>query len=63
MHAGFAKGYAYGAAGITPQHTLALVNRGGALADEILSLAQKIADAVEAKFGVRLEMEPEKIGF
>ncbi|MGA8780105.1 MAG: UDP-N-acetylmuramate dehydrogenase [Terracidiphilus sp.] len=62
-HAGFAKGYAFGAAGISPQHTLALVNRGGALADEILSLAQKIADAVEAKFGVRLEMEPEKIGF
>ena len=62
-HAGFAKGYAFGAAGISSRHTLALISRGGASAEEIISLAQKIADAVEAKFGVRLEMEPEKVGF
>jgi UDP-N-acetylmuramate dehydrogenase len=61
--AGFAKGYALGKAGISSRHTLALINRGGAAADEILSLAHKIAEAVESKFGVRLEMEPEKIGF
>ena len=61
--AGFPKGYSLGAAGISSRHTLALINRGGATADEILALAQKIADAVEARFGVRLEMEPEKIGF
>jgi len=61
--AGFQKGYALGAAGISSRHTLALVNRGGATAAEILALAGKIQAAVEARFGIRLEMEPEKVGF
>ena len=61
--AGFRKGYALGAAGISSRHTLALVNRGGATAAEIVALAEAIANAVEAKFGVRLEMEPEMVGF
>jgi UDP-N-acetylmuramate dehydrogenase len=60
---GFAKGYTRGAAGISSRHTLALINRDGATAADILSLARKIADSVEAKFGIRLEMEPEMIGF
>jgi UDP-N-acetylmuramate dehydrogenase len=66
-HAGFAKGYTLGAAGISSRHTLALVNigdaRGGATAAQILALACEIREAVEKKFGVRLEMEPEKVGF
>jgi len=61
--AGFAKGYAMGAAGISSKHTLALVNRGDARAAEVLALAEKIAMAVEAQFGIRLEREPELIGF
>ena len=61
--AGFYKGYTKGAAGISSRHTLALVNRGGATATEILALAEQIANAVEAKFGIRLEMEPEMVGF
>jgi len=61
--AGFAKGHRHGRAGISSRHTLALVNLGGATADEILTLARKIAGAVEAKFGIRLEMEPEMVGF
>ncbi len=61
--AGFAKGYERGAAGISPRHTLALINRGGATAKEILALAGKISEAVEARFGIRLEMEPEMVGF
>lgn len=61
--AGFAKGYEMGAAGISSRHTLALVNLGGATAKEILALAEKIRAAVEAKFGIRLEMEPEMVGF
>lgn len=61
--AGFSKGYALGAAAISSRHTLALVNRGGATAAEILALAEKIGAAVEARFGIRLEMEPERIGF
>jgi UDP-N-acetylmuramate dehydrogenase len=61
--AGFAKGYRLGAAGISSRHTLALTNRGGARAEEILALAEKIAAAVEARFGIRLEMEPMLVGF
>jgi len=62
-HAGFARGFALGNAGISSKHTLALINRGGATAAEILALADRIRAAVAAKFGVRLEMEPEKVGF
>jgi UDP-N-acetylmuramate dehydrogenase len=61
--AGFHKGYAAGAAGISSRHTLALVNRGGATAAEILELATQIADAVETRFGIHLEMEPMLVGF
>ena len=61
--AGFAKGYALGAAGVSSRHTLALVNRGGASAAEILALAGQISTAVEAHFGIRLEMEPVMVGF
>ena len=61
--AGFKKGYRLGAAGISSRHTLALVNCGGATAKDILALAEKIRTAVEARFGVRLEMEPELVGF
>ncbi len=60
---GFKKGYAMGAAGISSRHTLALVNRGGATAAEILALAAKIRAAVEERFGIRLEIEPERVGF
>ena len=61
--AGFAKGYALGAAAVSSRHTLALVNRGGASAEEILALAGQIATAVERRFGIRLEMEPVMVGF
>jgi UDP-N-acetylmuramate dehydrogenase len=61
--AGFTKGYALGAAGVSSRHTLALINRGHATAKEILALATQIADAVEARFGLRLEMEPVLVGF
>ncbi len=60
---GYSKGFARGAAGISSRHTLALINRGGATAAEILTLADEIQAAVEAKFGIRLEMEPELLGF
>jgi UDP-N-acetylmuramate dehydrogenase len=59
---GFAKGYRLGSAGISSRHTLALVNPGGASAAEIVALAGKIADAVDARFGVRLETEPVMVG-
>ena len=61
--AGFVKGYALGRAAVSSRHTLALVNLGGATAAEILALAGQIAAAVEARFGIRLEMEPVLLGF
>ncbi len=61
--AGFAKGYRLGAAGVSSRHTLALTNRGGATAAEVLALARQISDAVEARFAIRLEMEPVMVGF
>jgi UDP-N-acetylmuramate dehydrogenase len=61
--AGFPKGFALGAAGISSRHTLALINRGGATAREIFALASQIGASVEARFGIRLEMEPVLVGF
>ncbi len=61
--AGFARGYRRGAAGISSRHTLALINRGGATASEVMALAEEIRAAVEARFGIRLEMEPVPVGF
>jgi len=60
--AGFHKGFALGAAGISTRHTLALVNHGGATAREIVALRDRIQDAVDAKFHVRLEPEPVWVG-
>jgi len=61
--AGFSKGYALGRAGISTRHTLALVNRGGATAAEILALAEKIRSAVAERFGIELDVEPVMLGF
>lgn len=61
--AGFTKGYTRGAAGVSSRHTLALVNRGGAKAADILALADEIRSAVEHRFGIHLEMEPVLLGF
>jgi UDP-N-acetylmuramate dehydrogenase len=61
--AGFQKGDSLGAAGISSLHTLALVNRGGATATEILALAGRITTAVEEQFQIHLEREPVLVGF
>lgn len=60
--AGFHKGFAMERAGISSRHTLALVNRGGASAREIVALWNCIVAGVEEKFGIRLEPEPVWLG-
>lgn len=60
--AGFHKGYAMGAAGISSRHTLALVNRGGASFAEITMLRDAVQHEVANRFGVQLEQEPVQIG-
>lgn len=57
QEAGFGKGYREGNVGISPKHSLSLVNFGGATASEIKSLADKIKETVLGKFGVKLEEE------
>lgn len=60
--AGFAKGYALGNAGISTRHTLALINRGGASAREVVALRDKVIDAIWSRFAIRLEPEPVWLG-
>ena len=62
-HSGFARGYGFGCAGISSKHALAVVNRGGATATEILALKDQIQQRVEEIWGVRLETEPVMVGF
>ena len=62
-HAGLAKGYAKGAAGISRKHSLAIVNRGGATAAEIIALKDEIQARVFAEFGIQLAPEPVFVGF
>ena len=57
-HAGFAKGHTAGRVGISRKHALALVNRGGATAAELLELARAIQDGVRTRMGVELHPEP-----
>ena len=62
-HTGFKKGFALGRAGISTKHTLAVVNRGGATAEEILALVRLIQGKVRETFGVEIHPEPNMIGF
>ncbi len=61
--AGFPRGYARGRAGLSSRHALALINRGGASARELIELAALIRTRVRAAFGVALEPEPVLLGF
>jgi UDP-N-acetylmuramate dehydrogenase len=62
-HAGFLKGYSRGRAGISHKHALAIVNRGGASAAEIIALKDEIQAGVLDKFGIELQPEPVFVGF
>lgn len=62
-NAGFEKGFALGNAGISSNHTLALINRGGATAAEIITLKEAVQAGVRAKFDIDLVPEPLLIGF
>ena len=47
-----------GGAGVSSRHPVALLNLGGTTAD-LLNLANAIIVAVDNRFGIRLELEPE----
>jgi UDP-N-acetylmuramate dehydrogenase len=61
--AGFTKGYSLGPVGLSTKHTLALVNKGGATAADLLRLARQIRTGVFNRFGVNLTPEPVFLGF
>jgi UDP-N-acetylmuramate dehydrogenase len=61
--AGFCKGFADGPIAISTKHPLALVNRGGATAGDVLRLARRIKQQVADRFGVWLVPEPIFVGF
>lgn len=57
-HAGVSKGFAIGNAAVSTKHTLALTNRGGATAKELLALAGHVRNQVRDSFGITLVNEP-----
>ncbi|KGM57495.1 UDP-N-acetylenolpyruvoylglucosamine reductase [Lysobacter arseniciresistens ZS79] len=56
------KGHRDGDAGVAPSHALVLVNHGNASGLQLFDLARRIADSVQARFGVALEPEPRMVG-
>lgn len=63
--AGFERGFAVrpGApAALSTKHSLALTNRGGATAEDLLELARAVRAGVAERFGISLENEPVLVG-
>ena len=60
---GFTRGFGSGRVGISTRHALAIVNRGGATAAEVLALKEQIQQRVEEIWAIRLEPEPVMVGF
>ncbi|WP_374673188.1 UDP-N-acetylmuramate dehydrogenase [Ideonella sp.] len=52
------KGKAIGHAGVYDRQALVLVNRGGAIGSEVVTLARAIQESVYGRFGIRLDPEP-----
>ncbi|OHV13087.1 UDP-N-acetylmuramate dehydrogenase [Kushneria phosphatilytica] len=57
------RGYRDGPVGVHDHQALVLVHHGGGSASELMTLAERIRDAVREQFGVMLEPEPRLVGF
>jgi UDP-N-acetylmuramate dehydrogenase len=63
LAAGFAKGYrGPGSAHLSNKHVLALVNGGGASAQDLVALARQVRAAVSGRFHIDLHPEPTLVG-
>jgi UDP-N-acetylmuramate dehydrogenase len=60
--AGFRRGHGNDRAALSGKHTLALTNRGGATAADLIALAREVRDGVRVRFGVDLVNEPVLVG-
>ena len=60
--AGFKRGYVHGHVGTSTKHALAIVNRDGGTAREIVELKELIQECVLDRFGIALTPEPVLIG-
>lgn len=60
--AGFSKGFGTPPATLSTKHTLALTNRGGATAHDLLRLARQVRDGVRDRFDITLAPEPVLVG-
>jgi UDP-N-acetylmuramate dehydrogenase len=61
--AGFARGCRKGNVGISPKHTLILINYGGATASDVVDFAGEVQRKVNDDFGVFLRPEIRLVGF
>lgn len=61
--AGFPKGNSDGPVGISTRHSLAIVNKGGATAAQIVAYAARVRARVRERFDVALTPEPRLLGF
>jgi UDP-N-acetylmuramate dehydrogenase len=62
-HSGFHKGFIHGNVGLSSKHTLAVINRGGGTAAEVVELVRMIQAGVRDAFGIEIQPEPNFIGF
>jgi len=62
-HSGFSRGYGNGPVGISRKHALAIVNRGNAMAADIVAFKEYIQSRVQEIWGIVLEPEPVFVGF
>jgi UDP-N-acetylmuramate dehydrogenase len=61
-HAGFSKGFVHGNVGLSSKHSLAIINRGGGTAQEVVELVRMIQARVRETYGVEMHPEPNFIG-
>lgn len=62
-HSGFERGFSLGTpAALSTKHVLALTNRGGASAADVVALARHVRAGVEERYGITLVPEPVFVG-
>ncbi|HEV7486487.1 MAG TPA: UDP-N-acetylmuramate dehydrogenase [Thermoanaerobaculia bacterium] len=61
-NSGFHKGFVHGNVGLSSKHTLAVINRGGGSAREVIELVRMIQGGVRTTFGIEIHPEPNFIG-